>query len=636
MPRLTPADVVIDADGTPRSARYDDVYHSAASGTGQARHVFLDGNGLPRRWAGRRAFTILELGFGLGLNFLATWRAWRDDPDRPRWLHYVAIDRHPVDVATLRAALAPFGELAPLAGELADRLPPPLPGTHRRALDDGHVALTLVYDDVEGALRRLAAEADAIYLDGFAPSRNAEMWTPRVMRAVARHAAPGATCATWSTARAVRDALADAGFDVERRVGFGPKREMLVGRHAPRGRPRPATAPYDGERHAIVVGAGLAGASAAASLAAREWRVTLVDERAAPAGGASSLHAGTFHPIVTRDDSLLARLTRASFLHLLDRCAALERRGHALAWARCGVLQLARRHLDDEARLAADASAWPAAYVEAVDAARGRALTGVPVVRGGLWYPDAGWVRAPSLVAAWCGEAMRDPSSRLIAGCRVASLAQADGRWRALDAQGETIADAPVVVLANAADLARLAPVGATVASVRGQASYLPAGALEPPRAVVIGHGYVLPAVDGLVVAGSSYDVASDDAAPDLASHEGNLARLRGLAPALRVDVAAASLAGGVGFRAVVPDRLPLVGALPDLDRSDGPVDRVAPRAGLHAIGAFGSRGLTWSALAGDLLAALVDGGPLPVEADLAAAVDPRRFVRRARQRSRR
>jgi tRNA 5-methylaminomethyl-2-thiouridine biosynthesis bifunctional protein len=621
VPRLDPAEIEFGDDGTPRSPRYDDVYHSADSGPGQARHVFLGGNALPGRWAGRRDFTILELGFGLGVNFLATWRAWRDDPARPRTLHYVAIDRHPPAPDALRVALARYGEFADLARELVDRFPPALPGTHLRVFDDGRVRLTLVLDDVESALRRLEATADAIYLDGFAPARNPEMWSARVLRGVARHSRRGATVATWSAARSVHDGLREAGFDVERRDGFGAKRDMLAGVYAPRG-DAPGDDAHDGERHAIVVGAGLAGASAAASLAERGWRVTVVDAAPLPASGASSLLAGTFHPIVTRDDSLLARLTRAAFLHALDRW-----RDRDIAWARCGVLQLARRHVD-EARFLSDAHDWPSSYVEAVDAAEGARRTGLPVERAGLWYADAGWARAPSIVASW----LADSASTFVGGRRIATLVREGERWRADDDRGDLVAEAPIVVLANAADLGRLSPIGVPIASVRGQATYLPADALDAPRAVVIGHGYVLPAVDGRVVVGSSYDLESYEPRPDVASNAGNLARLRALAPALQVDVDASALDGGVGFRAVVGDRMPLVGALPDLaPHARG--DRIATRPGVYAIGAFGSRGLTFAALAGAILAARIDGGPLPVESDLAAAIDPCRFVRRARRR---
>jgi tRNA 5-methylaminomethyl-2-thiouridine biosynthesis bifunctional protein len=638
MPRIEPASPAYAGDGTPMSLRYGDVYHSADSGPGQARHVFLGGNGLPSRWAGRASFTILETGFGIGVNFLATWDAWRRDAARPRRLHYVSIEKHPFLRDDLARMLAGYPEFVALARELVDRWPAPLPGTHRRVLEGGGISLTVVFDDVESALKRLDARADAIYLDGFAPSCNPEMWSAPVLRAVARRAQPGATCATWSTARAVRDGLADAGFAVELRPGFGHKREMLVGRHEPRGAAarRPAAVARDDERHAIVVGAGLAGTAAASSLASRGWRITIVDAAPGPASGASSLHAGSFHPLVARDDSLLARLSRAAFLHTLDAWRELERRGHAIAWARCGVLQLARRHDGDGAlRAAIDTLGFPASFVEQVDAASGSARAGLRVDRPGAWFPEGGWARAPSIVRAQLDAAMAMRGSAFLGSRRVDALARTPDGWRVSDEAGATIAEASVVVLANAADIARLSPIGTSIRSVRGQASYLPAAAFAAPQAVVIGHGYVLPAIDGTVVVGSSYDVESTDADPTVESHEGNLVRLAALAPANRADVDASALVGGVGFRAVVADRLPLVGPLPDPDVSVTGADRVAVRDGLYAIGAFASRGLVWSALAGDILAARIDGEPLPVETDLAAAIDPARFVMRARRRGR-
>lgn len=636
MPRIEPASPAYAGDGTPMSLRYGDVYHSADSGPGQARHVFLGGNGLPARWAGRASFTILETGFGLGVNFLATWDAWRRDAARPRRLHYVAIEKHPFLRDDLAGLLAAHPELAGLARELVDRWPAPLSGTHRRVLAGGGVSLTVVFDDVDVALKRLDARADAIYLDGFAPSRNPEMWSAPVLRAVARHATTGATCATWSTARAVRDGLAEAGFSLELHPGFGHKREMLVGRYEPRGgtHARPAAMPPPGERHAVVVGAGLAGTAAASSLASRGWRITIVDAAPGPSSGASSLRAGCFHPLIARDDSLLARLSRAAFLHALDAWRELGRRGHAIAWDRCGVLQLVRRHDGDAAlRATIDELGFPASFVEHVDAASARARAGLGVDRPGAWFPEGGWARAPSIVRAQFDEAMASPDSAFAGSRRVEALVRTPHGWRVSGGAGATIAEAPVVVLANAADIARLSPIGGPIRSVRGQASYLPAAALTAPKAVVIGHGYVLPEVEGTVVVGSSYDVESAQAEPTVASHEGNLARLAALAPAMRIDVDAAGLAGGVGFRAVVADRLPLVGPLPDPDAPWTGADQVAVREGLHAIGAFASRGLVWSALAGEVLAARIDGEPLPIETDLAAAIDPTRFVRRARRR---
>jgi hypothetical protein len=175
------------------------------------------------------------------------------------------------------------------------------------------------------------------------------------------------------------------------------------------GRRRPATVGRERERHAIVVGAGLAGPPS--SLASRGWRVTIVDAAPWPATGASSLHAGSFHPLVARDDSLLARLSRAAFLHALDAWRELERRGHAIAWDRCGVLQLARRHDGDDAlRAAIDALGFPASFVEHVDAAGGSARAGLRVDRPGAWFPEGGWARAPS---SYVPSSTRDGHARL-------------------------------------------------------------------------------------------------------------------------------------------------------------------------------------------------------------------------------
>ena len=214
-------------DETPFSTAYGDVYHSADGGPGQARHVFLAGNELPARWARRERYVILETGFGFGLNFLVTWRGWKDDPQRCRRLHYVAVEKHPFALAELRALHERYPELKEEVAALHAAWPPLVSGAHRLQL--GNVVLTLFFADI-AILRDLRASADAIYLDGFAPARNPQMWTHQVMRNLSRLAAPGATLATWSVAAPVREALKATGFAVEKRAGFGGKREMLVAR----------------------------------------------------------------------------------------------------------------------------------------------------------------------------------------------------------------------------------------------------------------------------------------------------------------------------------------------------------------------------------------------------------------------
>ena len=234
MPEIEPARLTFNTDGLPVSEVYGDVYHSAAGAHAQARHVFLAGNGLPERWHGRERFVVLETGFGLGLNFLATWLAWQEDERRCRTLHFISLEKHPLQVADLARAQAAWPQLAALADELRRQWPRHFVGTHELAFAGGQVRLTLAFGDARETLPTLAAPVDVFFLDGFSPARNPELWSPELFRSLAPLAVDGATLATWSVAGSVRRALAAAGFTLERRPGFANKRQMLVGRYAHR------------------------------------------------------------------------------------------------------------------------------------------------------------------------------------------------------------------------------------------------------------------------------------------------------------------------------------------------------------------------------------------------------------------
>ncbi|MBE0619620.1 MAG: bifunctional tRNA (5-methylaminomethyl-2-thiouridine)(34)-methyltransferase MnmD/FAD-dependent 5-carboxymethylaminomethyl-2-thiouridine(34) oxidoreductase MnmC [Burkholderiales bacterium] len=637
--RIVSAELDFDNEGTPFSRAYGDVYHSAESGPGQAQHVFVAGNDLPRRWAQARVFTILETGFGQGLNFLATWRQWRDDPARCERLHYVSIEKHPFDLAALAALHRRYPEFAALAVQLQDAWPPLVAGMHRLHFEDERLTLTLAFADAADAVPRLRLCADAIYLDGFAPRLNQEMWSPQLMQQIARLARSGTTVATYSSAALVRQGLEAAGFAVEKCAGFGRKRDMLRGSYAPRA-PQPAASGRR-ERHAIVIGAGIAGAAVSERLARRGWRIDLIESRTLPPADAPPKYAGVFHPHVSIDDCILSRAARNGFLYALRRWRALERSGQALTWARCGVLQLAGESRSESRMIAAIAAqGFPAEFAQYLERSAAETHAGCGLPSGGWWFAGAGWMRPLSLIAAQLAAA--GPALRAQFGVRVERIARSGERWQALAADGRLIAAAPVLVLANSNDMARLAPVAQPLQSIRGQVSYMPGSALTPPRIVLTGEGYVLPSTDGFVVTGSTYDRGNDDPEPQAQGHEANLARLAQLLPHTRVSADAATLEGAVGFRCAAPDHLPLVGAMPDVDAarlqkkrlSGAQVIDLPRRAGLYCASAYASRGLVWAALAGELLASLIEGEPLPLEADLADALDPGRFVLRQARRA--
>ncbi len=598
-------------DGVPYSAVYGDVYHSIDGGAGQACHVFLRGCGLPERWAGRTDFVILETGFGTGMNFLATWAAWRTDPKRSRRLHFLSVEKHPFARDDLARLHARWPEFAMLSTELLAKWPLLLPGFHRLALEGGRVQLTLMLGDAGDCLPQVDTGVDAFYLDGFAPNRNPELWRPELIETLVRLARPGALAATYSVAASVRAALSHAGFVCEKRAGYGRKRHCLRAFHSGR-KVRVAKLP----RRVAVVGAGVAGSAVAYALAQRSISVSVLERAPVPAAAASGNPAAVFRPLLSRDETATTRLTRAAFLHDLRSWTGL---GERLDWASCGVLHLARDAAIATVQQQAIAlTAPPPEYARWVDVDEARRLANWPVDAPGVFYAQAGWVVPGGLCRAWLGHAGID----LRTGCEVARLEAGSAGWYLFGAHGAVLDVVDAVVLANAYDAGRLAPAAAwPLHSVRGQITRLPAGSLPGVQRVMAREGYFVPGA-GQPLVGATYEHDDLDLASRAASDLANLARLETMLPGAARLFDGAELKGRAALRATVPDRLPLLGA-------------VAGAPGLYVAAGYASRGVVWAGLLGEALADVMTGAPLPLEHDLMTALDPGRFAApfiRARQ----
>ncbi|WP_326543104.1 FAD-dependent 5-carboxymethylaminomethyl-2-thiouridine(34) oxidoreductase MnmC [Pseudorhodoferax sp.] len=598
------------ADGAPYSPRFGDRYRSeTGGGLDQARGVFLQGCGLPAAWAARPHWTILETGFGLGLNFLATWAAWRADPARPARLHFVSVEAHPVSAADLLRSVTVHPALQPLAEELAAQYWGLRPGLHRLRLDQGRVLLTLAIGEAQPLLRELACQADAVFLDGFSPARNPEIWSLDTLKAVARCCRPGTRLATWTVARTVRDSLAQCGFDVRAAPGIPPKRDRLEAVYAPAWTPRlrPSRWQDDGPAatpgRCVVLGAGLAGATVARQLAERGWQVQVLDAADAPAGGASGLPVGLFSPHDAAQDTLPTALSRAGARCTAALLQALLEPGRD--YALTGVLE---RRL----RGARPVTEPDDPFSAVADAARLQAA-GLPPGTPAQWHAVAGWVRPARLVQAL----LQHPAIRFRGGCRVARVQATPQGWSLRDAQDHELDEASLLVLASGIGSAALLEQDG-LKHVRGQVSWGPCPPTLPvPATPVNGHGHFVagvPGADGPIwLGGSSFQ--RDDTGTDLrdADQRFNLERLHLLLP----DTARAIAAGPppsawAGVRCASPDRLPLAGPWKP--------------PGLWVLTALGARGLTLAPLAAELLAARLHDEPLPVPARLAAALDPRRL----------
>lgn len=652
---IMPAEPATSADGTPCSAVFDEAYHRTDDALGQVRHIFLGGNRLPERWRGREAFVIVETGFGLGLNFLATWAAWRDDPQRPARLHFVSVEKFPFRVQDLRHCLEAMlvlpgmTQLAPLVQKLCDVWPGPVAGWHRLEPAPG-VVLSVGFGDFFDLMPSLRAGADAFYLDGFTPETNADLWTPNVFKTLGRLARDGATLATHTAVEAVRRDLIGAGFQVAPRAGHGGKPDVLAGDYAPPYRMRrydPPTVPPQRAREAIVVGAGMAGAAMVRRLVARGWRVRLFERAQAPGTAASGNPAGVFHPQLSVDDNVLSRLTRVGFLYALSQWRTLPGGlpGHA-----DGLLQIATD--DDQAHALQQliaAHRYPQTYAKWVDAAQASALAGETLAHGGVWFPEGGWLAPAMLCRAELVAAGPLLDARY--GVNVERLERCNGRWTAIDEAGHVLAEADAIVV-TAADSSQkllapyLAPEFLPVKRVRGQLTFLPPDMLTNLRVPVCGDGYVTPSSLGGTgpITGATYGFDDPAEAIRVTDHQANLLRLAALLPAhantlgdggLASEHAAAELGGRTAFRSMVPDRLPMAGQLPDMaildtqrQRLGGGHLRDLPRLdGLYASFAFGSRGLVFASLCAELVASQIEGEPWPVGSDLADAIDPARYL---------
>jgi tRNA 5-methylaminomethyl-2-thiouridine biosynthesis bifunctional protein len=624
---------------TPASRRFDDVYYSDDGGLAESRHTFLAGNGLPDAWVGRDCFVIAETGFGTGLNFLATWQTWRRTAPAGATLHYLSVEGFPLTTAQILTCLAPWPELTHLANELAAVYPPIHDGFHRVWLEGGRVVLTLLIGDVASVLPEAEARVDAWFLDGFSPARNPEMWTPEIFTEIARLSAPGATLATYTVARGVRQDLAMAGFQLEARPGFGRKREMLVGKFTaaplasripPWYRPPPA-ASRDGL--VAILGAGIAGCAVAGALERRGKSALLIDRHPSLSSEASGNPLALIAPRVERGRSDAALFHDRAYRMTLASIAAT-----GLDWDARGALRIMHDHEPPT-------GLWPGAAVSlSADIASERA--GIAVGGGGLWYPEAGVIQ-PKAFADVLARGAEERLSRAVGGV------EHDGQaWHVRDDAGTSIIEAETVVVALAGTSTSIAPLDWLPSRVvLGQMSLVPPSeATAALKTTLIWGGYLTPALGGRHILGATHERSGFDptAWPQpvtMPGHERNHRETPAPVRDLLPEPNSNTWEGRAAFRCTLPDHLPAAGPVVVDDAYLSGFDRLrhGPRGvfptvpqyhpGLHVMTGLGGRGITTATLAAELMVSQMLGEPWPIERRAALSLAPARFlVRRLRR----
>lgn len=604
--RLPPRpDLTWKEDGTPVDQRVGDVYYSVEDGLAESRAVFLAGCGLPAGWRGRDNYTIAELGFGTGLNFLATWQMWRETREATGWLHFVSFEGFPLDREDAERALKPWPELADLAAKLCARWPVRAGGIRQIVWPEERLTLTLHVGQIAETLPRALFSADAWFLDGFSPAKNDAMWASALFPLIADRCKPGARVATFTVAGAVRRGLAEAGFEVDKKPGHGRKRERLEAQFASADRP-PAHARAP---RVAILGAGIAGACLARRLSDRGGAVTVFDEAPGPAEGTSGNPLALVMPRLDAGDTVQARLLVDAYLS-----AQAFYRDHP------GAELTETTHLprdEVEAERFRNLLADPPLGLEQVEAIR----------NGGLLHKASMILRPAKLLPSllrdvavrWGERAEIDAAARTVNGEAYDAIILATG-WQ-MGAQFEAL------------DLTgRL-----------GQIEWYESAVEAPPSALAAGH-YALATAHERLWGATFAD--HDGGVPDTsdAARAENADALEKLAPYWHSDARKAEIRSRAGVRATTADRLPLIGAWPDIDRllqDQRTLERKRWRVaawdygveGLYIAGGYGSRGFTWAPWAASILTAKLFGDPSPTTNEALQAIVPnRQIVRRIKR----
>lgn len=597
-----------------RSDIFDDIYFSDVDGAAETDHVFLQGNDLPERFRNNHGrFTVAETGFGTGLNILSAWALFDEmapvttHPDAR--LDFVSFELYPLHRDQIASALEPWA--ARLGQARIDAMLRDYPiratGWHWIELSP-RVTLTLIFDDVNAAISRVVVPGgvDAWFLDGFAPAKNPQMWTDTVFNAMARLCAPGGTFATFTAAGFVKRGLMEAGFEVEKRKGFGRKRDMLVGTFDGQcgAGQKPNDAPANPVRKVAIIGGGLAGTAMARELS-RDGFTPVIFEQDDIAAGASGNACGLINPRISAHRTPESDFYSSGFARAIRVAASYE---HA-RFVPCGNLHLIK-DADKEKRFTACQSnwMWNADHMRIVDAAGASALAGVDVAYGAMVLPDGGRVSPRELCGSMAGGVERR------GGVDLAAITPHEGGGEnGWVVEGELF---DAVILAAGIDCLNAPYVSdLPLHTVRGQIMQVRESQPQIKTNLCFG-GYISTPEDGTQVMGSTFQKWLDGTDVREEDNEYILNQARETLPKF---VPGAVVGARASLRCAASDRFPVVG-------------RVPGAGGMYISTAHGSHGIVSAIMGARIIADMIGGGVWCLPGDTVDALCPGRFARRKKQ----
>lgn len=655
-------------DKIPRANQFGDIYFSVENGLAESTHVFVNQNFLPERFkalkedATQRHFVIAETGFGSGLNFVSAYIAWTEAglADSCHRLTFISTEKFPLSPDDFARFSTLWPEQQAIYNKLQCAYPALLNGQQTLLIDE-NVKINLLIGDASSTLADIDLTVDAWFLDGFAPSKNPDMWSDALFSEIARLSQPGTTYATFTSARVVKDALKGAGFQVRKCKGYGRKREMCYGEilldleqteHVPListqcEKPwhvRPSKTLLD--KTAIVVGAGLAGAHTAYNLANRGWRVTVIESNEAPANGASGNKQGVIYTKPSshgsKEDDFYMQCFQFAIQHYQHLSERFELTGIESLWRQDGLLQLAYSDKDRVRLKSAYEHLKDSNLVEWLTAEQASELSGVKLHYPALWFKSSGWVQ-PRLTTMTL---LEHPLITLATDKHLNELTQeSSGGWVAsCKNKNNSVIEytAAICVLTNAwqaKDIHQAKHLN--LRPVRGQVSSIPANKLAHNlKTAICSDSYVTPALHNELNFGASF--YNDQTSTEVTDkdHQDNLNKLQAISDDLKPE-ASISISGRAAVRCITNDRLPVVGPLNNHDfmvsyygmlKRDKNWQFSEPESaqfysGLYCNLGFASKGLTTIPLCTEYLCNLIEGKLLNFDLTLRESLSSSRFT---------
>ena len=655
------AKIHFNEENTPVSDKFDDVYFSNQDGLTETHYVFLEGNQLWERWIHypKAHFVIAETGFGTGLNFFAVTSLFREFrqkyPDSPlKRLYFISFEKYPLPLDALQQAHLAYPQFSHLAEHLQQHWLNPIQGCYRFHFHE--TTLDLWFGDVAENLPQLGDymndKIDAWFLDGFAPSKNPDMWNEQLYQQIFRFTKPQGTFGTFTAASAVRKGLENAGFDITKRKGFGKKRECLSGQKKHE-KLTALSAPWFhsqsanlNEQDIAIIGGGIASLCTAISLLKRGAKITIYCEDEQTALNASGNKQGAFYPQLSDDNERNIRFYIHAFAY-----------GHQfLQWAIqqqiefehefCGVALCAYNEKTESKLNKIAELNLPSDLYQSLNQSELSEKVGLPLPFGGGFIPQGAWL-APRQLVQHAFAFLEKQDVQIKTSQKVIALSQTKNGWQITTAENETFCH-EVVVLANGHKLTEFEQTQKLpLYPVRGQVSQIPTSAnLLKLKTVLCYDGYLTP-VDQAKTShciGASH--VRDNATREfsLTEQQENQQKIQQNIPEdWTKEVDTSGNLARIGVRCSVRDLTPMMGAVPhfsaqqtqyqnlfNLRRRKQPIEQAENYPNLYLIGALGSRGLTSAPFLGETLASLIYGEPLPMSEDLIHNLMPNRsWVRR-------